>query len=748
MTIVMKLRPDQERILSYEHGLMGIAAVPGSGKTYTLSLLAANIIARGKLADDQEVLVVTLVNSAVENFYQRVSYFVEESNLLPNLGYRVRTLHGLAHDIVRERPELAGLDNSFNIIDEQESERILKSAVEAWMRSNPDFFQPYLKEDLEPYVLSKLQRERLPALLQEIGSNFIRTAKDLQITPDHIASRLHEIQIPLPMAELGQALYADYQRALAYRGAVDFDDLIQYALVVLQSDDHLLERLRHRWPYILEDEAQDSSRLQEEILSLLVGNAGNWIRVGDPNQAIFETFTTANPKYLIHFIEQKSHYKETLSCSGRSTKSIIQLANYLVDWTQKEHPTLEVRNALRSPPFIEMTPPEDPQPNPQDDPKKIWIENRKLSPAEEIKLITQSISRFLPEHPDSTIAVLAPRNQRAFEMSDELKAKNIPCVDNLLRSTFSTRQSASALNDILRYLADPQSASKLAKVYSIFHRSDPEDQEYAWVNQAAELIRKCRYVENYLWPAPGQDWLLALDLEPNSPQIHQDLIVFRDFVRKWQSAIVLPVDQIVLTLAQDLFTEPSELAIAHKLALLLRDASIHHPVWRIPELAEELAVIARNERRFLGFSDDDAGFNPELYKGKVVVSTIHKAKGLEWDRVYLMSVNNYDFPSGMSGDTYISEKSFVRNSLNLPAEAIAQLEAAVSADEMNWYEEGLATRTARLDYIRERLRLLYVGITRAKKELFITWNTGRFGESYPAAALVALQEFWGNKHSS
>ena len=55
---------------------------------------------------------------------------------------------------------------------------------------------------------------------------------------------------------------------------------------------------------------------------------------------------------------------------------------------------------------------------------------------------------------------------------------------------------------------------------------------------------------------------------------------------------------------------------------------------------------------------------------------MHKAKGLEWDRVYLMSVNNYDFPSGQADDSYIAEKWFVRDQLNLEAEALAQLETA------------------------------------------------------------------------
>ena len=71
----VQLRPAQESILTYRSGRMGISAVPGSGKTWTLSRLAAQIVSSGVLQDDQELLVVTLVNSAVENFNQRVSSF-------------------------------------------------------------------------------------------------------------------------------------------------------------------------------------------------------------------------------------------------------------------------------------------------------------------------------------------------------------------------------------------------------------------------------------------------------------------------------------------------------------------------------------------------------------------------------------------------------------------------------------------------------------------------------------------------
>jgi DNA helicase-2/ATP-dependent DNA helicase PcrA len=106
-----------------------------------------------------------------------------------------------------------------------------------------------------------------------------------------------------------------------------------------------------------------------------------------------------------------------------------------------------------------------------------------------------------------------------------------------------------------------------------------------------------------------------------------------------------------------------------------------------------------------------------------------------------MSVNNYDFPSAQEYDRYIAEKWFLRGKINLSAEALAQLEAALSVGEYEWYEPGAATGQARLDYVRERLRLLYVGITRARKELVVTWNTGRNGGLYPALPLVALQNF-------
>ncbi|MCJ7551676.1 MAG: ATP-dependent helicase [Anaerolineae bacterium] len=391
MTTGFEPRPRQLGVLSFIEGRMGVSAVPGSGKTWTLSALAAKLVAEADLGDDQEVLIVTLVNSAVRNFSSRVGGFVQKHGLLPGVGYRVRTLHGLAHDIVRERPGLVGLSDDFSIIDERASRDILDDAVRAWAQANPDTADAFLSPEFEPWKTEQLRRSRWPRLVVQIATSIIKQSKDLQLTPPGLRYLLDNFPDELPLLEMGFAVYADYQRALAYRGAVDFDDLIRLALQAIRLDPTFLRRLRHRWPYILEDEAQDSSRLQELILRELVGHDGSWVRVGDPNQAIYETFTTASPRFLLDFLKEEGVRAQDLPNSGRSMQSVIDLANALIDWAMTEHPVPSLRSAL-GPPYIEPTPPGDPQPNPEDDPAQIRFVANGFAPPAEITAVAKSAS--------------------------------------------------------------------------------------------------------------------------------------------------------------------------------------------------------------------------------------------------------------------------------------------------------------------------------------------------------------------
>jgi DNA helicase-2/ATP-dependent DNA helicase PcrA len=596
-----------------------------------------------------------------------------------------------------------------------------------------------------------------PELIESIATSFIRSAKDRRLPPWSLHRAIDQQQLgDLPLARMGTEIYTDYQLALTYRGAVDFDDLIRLAAGMLDQSTELLDRLRFRWPYVLEDEAQDSSLLQQHILSALAGPGGNWVRVGDPNQAIFETFTTANPELLRHFIADNPNVP--MPESGRCQPAIIDLANHLITWTASAHPVAAARTALAEP-LIQPAPPGDPQPNPPDDPSGITFIAAELAPEEEIQLVAKSIQQWLPTHRDETLAVLASKNDHAANMVKALQAWAIPCLE-LLRSTSPTRAVAGSLSHILACLSDPGSPAKLAKAYRVWRRDwrGHKDRERL-ARGVASYLGKIGRLEVYFTPrvsADLEDPISALQPSPaqdaSSDEEHAalglELAAFRQVSLRWHQATVLPVDQLVLTIAQDIFTSSTDLALAHKLALVMGQLAAENPRWRLPELTPHLNQIARNKRKFIGFSADDSGFEPDAHKGEVVVATLHKAKGLEWDRVYLISVNDYDFPSGMPGDSFVSEKWFVRDNLNLEAESLAQLSGLGANLESDVYTEGAGTEKARLDYARERLRLLFVGITRARKELVFVSNTGRRGNTRPAVALLELEDWWTQVHPS
>src|SRR4030095_15903813 len=179
MTLPFIPRPSQEQILRYTGGRLGIAAVPGAGKTQILSALAAQIIASGALGSDQEVLIVTLVNSAVDNFESRIKRFF--ANPLQALyRYRIRTLHGLAHDIVREKPGRVGLDERFAIIDEREADFIRREAVKAWMSAHAESLDDYLDPNMDERKRDWVRRDQLPDMITNLALAFIRSSKDRQ----------------------------------------------------------------------------------------------------------------------------------------------------------------------------------------------------------------------------------------------------------------------------------------------------------------------------------------------------------------------------------------------------------------------------------------------------------------------------------------------------------------------------------------------------------------------------------------
>jgi len=751
-------RPAQERILAYTGGPMGISAVPGSGKTFTLSLLAARLVERlaadGRL-DEREVLVVTFTNSAVANFRARIGQFLrQERGLLPGAGYRVRTLHGLAHDIVRERPGLVGLSEDFEIIDDRTANDIKRDAVIGYLRTHPDAFAPFIKAEL-------LQNpRRIEGALQEdaidLANVVIRVAKEFGVTAGELRSRLERQSGTFPLLDFALHVFSSYARSLQVRGAVDFDDLIMLALQALHADEGYLARLQQRWPYILEDEAQDSSLAQEKMLRLLTDAHRNWVRVGDPNQAINTTFTSADTQFLQKFLRDYPKQARTLPNSGRSALPIIEVANALIAWSRTSHPTLSAELAL-APPRIEPTPPGDPQPNPPAGKPAVYFYEKAVTPDNELDVIVTSLKRWLAENADKTVAILAPDNGRGNVIVGALKQAGLAIDSDLLRTTAGVRAAAKILATVTGYIADPQSAALLRRLWedvwypqwAARRQTAPDDEDSPTTVMAklpepvsvfGRALGNLREPESFVFP-DQRDFLDNLSWLDGMERFRGLLQEFRADLQRWSRAVVLPVDELLLTLGNDIFTEPADLALTHRLAVLLAKLATENPAWRLPDLAGELENIAQNKRRLLGFTEESTGYSAK--PGVITVATMHAAKGLEWDRVYLTAVNTFSFPSGLPNEQYRSERWYVRDNLNLAAEAEAQLRQ-LHMGTLDDYAPRRASQQARLDLAAERLRLFYVGITRARRELIVTYNTGRQAEKNPlppALPFTVLAEY-------
>jgi DNA helicase II / ATP-dependent DNA helicase PcrA len=767
-----RFRRTQQQIMAYKGGKMAVSAVPGSGKTFTLAHLAATLVDRLNTEGDiqyQQVLIVTFSNSAVNSIKSRVAKILgQERGLLPFMGYQVRTLHGLAHDLVRERPALADLAEDFQIIDEREALRIKEDEVrKALHDGGQDFFNTYIKPSIvtDGDALRKIWADKLPDLANRVASSVIRQAKDKRELPASLNARLEQAKIrddaDYNLLRFGARVYSGYQHYLQQRGAVDFDDLVRLAIQALTRDGDFLARKQQQFFYILEDEAQDSSSNQELLLRMLSADkpAGhNWVRVGDPNQAINTTFTSASPQHLINFGNEADTKTYTLAEAGRSAPRIIDLANELVRWVAQDHPTSNLHQALAEQ-NITPTAADDSQGNPPDD--RAFIYNghgQKLTADAERDQVVKSLLRWREENPGQTVAALAPDNDYGFKLAGKLLNAGID-HEELLRSSSGTREAVRKVMLALQYIADPASPTageRLATLYEKvwwpahlvlqLRRLEGENEivlnDDDLLKALKDALRGIRYPEAFLNPEQNATDALteALQLADDLPilnLLYADLELFRNQLMRWLNATILPIDQLILTIGGDIFQRDSDIALNYNVARLLRGYSNDNPDDRLPHFVQALEEIASNQRKFLGF-DESIGYEPQ--PGRVTVATMHAAKGLEWDRVYLLSLNNYSFPSAQPGDPNLAEPYYFRDGINPEAEAIAQLDTLL-ATEPTFYDQGVASEAARIAYAAERLRLLYVGITRARREVIMTWNVG-ISKERPQKQALSLEALW------
>lgn len=741
--MMIKLRRGQDEVAAYRDGYMAVPAVPGAGKTTVLAYLTSELIARG-FAGGDKILIVTFMNSAVANFRRKIGNFLVSRGFPRSRGYEVRTLHSLALNILKEKPEGVMINEEFNIIDGAEKGRMLRRIIDEWFLDNRDLFLRYFDLGARPgsrgyeRALELWKEEHFPRFISSVISRFKIRGLDRE--------QIRELQSRArgdSYLSWALSIYRRYSRLLQEQGYLDFDDLINRAYNLLEGDEGLCERLRKKYAYVFEDEAQDSNLLQEKILLKLAGREGNLVRVGDSNQAIMNTFTASDPEIFRSFTAKKKVKKHSILVSSRSSEDIMELANYLVKWTVESHPQSECRDALEEK-YIHPVDGDDPFPNPETGGYMIAA-NIFSSSEKEVERVANLAARHVRENPDSTAAVLLPANYQI-----ELVAEKLEELDADYESVRTRREEQMQIIEdfrlLLTYLAAPHGRGGLEEVLK-FLLCGEKEYELELVEELLGRYLSSSGPEELLYPGdkerpePAGDGGFLQDLE-------EDFLGVLDRLSFWtEAAVHLPPDELVLFLAEELQLAEEKLAVVQNMALEIRRELQRHPGWSLSRIAEIYPEMEESFRSFARRIYDHKGYEPQ--PGRVTLTTMHGAKGLEWDTVYLTFLTDSYFPSTLSSN-FKGEYYYLEDEHSNPlAAALARLDYLLEGEEVD-----NPRQRANLDVIEEKLRLLYVGITRARKNLLLTcskktiFEDGYTRDEKPSRAFMALKKFIEQKRDN
>ncbi|WP_013322815.1 ATP-dependent helicase [Gloeothece verrucosa] len=734
------LRIGQRSLADWKGGRMAVSAVPGAGKSHSLSVAAALAIAGYQLHARKQLVIVTYTRSAASSIKTKIRERLKELKL-PQSGFTVQTLHGLALQIATRHPDLSALNlDTSTIIIPTPSHRIIRACVEQWIASTPGRYQVLLEglqfdgEETERLRRqSVLRTEVLPSLTYTV----VREAKSSARSPQDVWELSSYTQDPYQTLAVAAGLYEQYERLMRSRDYIDYDDMILAALRVLEDPG-----IRQHWQNLVfgvfEDEAQDSSPLQEKLITLLATDPKNphappnLIRVGDPNQAINSTFTPADPVYFNWFCStcHTEGKLATMDQAGRSSEIIIKAANFVLHWicqtwqkgakTRGNTPQVSMNNSQL--PFrlqdINLVTADDPQPdaNPQPVGQGLEIYTPK-DIFETVKLIEQRVVELLEANPKHNAAILVRENRQGRFLAEQLA--HLPKQHQIRVYEVSEVDRSSQIPlemlKLLLFLDRPHSPDNLKAALEIL--------EQRGLIPAQDLNALVTYPEQFLYPSPLEP--------PQKPPVEQARRYCCNLLR---SKIELPHYYLITFLGMTLKYSGSELATVQKLA-----DRINQEIVGNSSLKTILAALSEivNSERFEAIEED----NDDQYTRakQLTIITMHKAKGLDWDYVFIPFLHDDVLP----GKPWVPTAAKFLGDFTLAEVARAQIRAAVHSqyqnpdilpripDPLKAWEEANKLKEA------EEFRLLYVAMTRAKRLLWMSaakqgpfrWSVFRTGQT-------------------
>lgn len=633
-----ELNEQQHQAVTARPGPALVIAGAGSGKTRTLTYRVAFLIEQGIPPD--RILLLTFTNKAAREMMRRVADL---------LGTQLNSLwggtfHSVGARLLRRHANLIGYRPDFTILDREDTQTLIKACVAA---SEVDIKETRFPK---PEVLANLfsmAANRRTEVAEELG--------DYSERFELLATQIEQVH----------RLYKERKKSA---NVMDFDDLLVKWFELLRSDESLREHYQKRFQFVLVDEYQDTNRLQSDLIDLMAARSGNVMVVGDDSQSIY-SWRGANFRNILDF---PTRYPEArtykIEVNYRSTPEILSLANAAIraNIHQFSKKLVPARPSGSRPALVECA---------NSDQQALFVAQRML------ELRDEGVDL-------KDMAVLYRSHFHALELQLTLTRCNIP-----FSITSGIRFFEQAhIKDVVAYLklvANPRDELAFKRLVQMLPGIGGKSADKLWTAFAAALPKPAADED----PVPVAPALQACsDRVPKKAAVAWAALaatlsqIESAEVRKQPSGMI----QLILDAGYDEYLEETYSNFRNRMDDVRQLASF---ALQFPDLVEFLSQLSlltnldtENDR------DRDRGREPD--DEKVRLSTIHQAKGLEFDVVFVIMLCDGLFPSSRA------------------------------------IESG--------DGDEEERRLFYVAVTRARKELYLSYpkirTTPGMGETFQVAS--------------